>query len=373
MQTLCTPKFTYTEYNQPFVNAGTVWSFWDGNPPKLVLRCFETMRMNNPARPIVILNKLTLSLFLSCDDYPLFEGNLGCHEDFPFPQYLADWVRITLLEKYGGVWFDASVICTNPVETWASSSNDENTSSKIAMFPMHANPNIHGNWSMAADRAGHPLLCAWREELSSIFNESGTSIPTEYIHRAFAQHPQLVDLWHNPSPPPLPYLWVYLALQVVLQKQPNLHGTINLIPNISGPMHRRFQYNVVQGVSDDDELSQKTANDLALYPLDREGHDRYFIKLVGKDRQPTQHHMDDKRYALGSALDELSRIPARPIVYGKDLHRLVVPIRRNALLLSCSRFQADMLEFSLQQTEFEIGIPSSREFHLARCDSVFAS
>jgi len=42
--------------------------------------------------------------------------------------------------------------------------------------------------------------------------------------------------WQEPSSPPLPYLWVYLVLQVVLQKEPELHSTIYLCPSIDGPI-----------------------------------------------------------------------------------------------------------------------------------------
>lgn len=101
-----------SSFQQQFYGAGTIWSFWDGNPPDLVLRCIDSMRQMNPLRPVVVLNTASLDLFLDPEDFPEFEGRAGRPEDFSSPQYLADWVRITLLEKYGGVWFDASVICT---------------------------------------------------------------------------------------------------------------------------------------------------------------------------------------------------------------------------------------------------------------------
>jgi len=226
-------------------------------------------------------------------------------------------VRLTLLEKYGGVWFDASVICTNPVESWCDSSEAEG---KLTMFPMHANPNIHGNWAMAVNKTGHPLVRAWRAELSTVFNQTGTGqLPTSYADQSFASHPDLVDLWNKPSPPPLPYLWVYLALQVVLQQRPELRSTINLLPRIDGPMYRRYKLNVEQGIVDSLELSEATAVDLANQPLCPSSHDRYFIKLVGKDRGPCQVRLDDGSFEVGSPLDYLRSMPPRAIVYGKDL------------------------------------------------------
>ena len=321
----------------------TIWTFWNGNPPELVLRCIESMRQQNPHRQLIVLSKDTLPLFLSSEDYPRFHGRQGGPDDFSCAQYLSDWVRLTLLEKYGGVWLDASVICTNPVETWCQAvpSNDDQSSFSLevlTMFPMHANPNIHGNWAMAVASPGHPLIHAWRSELAAVFDETGSGqIPIGYIERSFAKYSNLVDLWNNPSPPPLPYLWVYLALQVVLQQNPELHSTIQLLPSINGPMFRRYKLNVEQGILDSSDLSQATADHLANEPLCQSQHDRYFIKLVGSDRIPCQAHMDAKTFQTGSALEFLSQFVPRRIVYGKNLqHQADSTTRRMSLLISAS-------------------------------------
>ena len=103
---------------ESLVGAGVIWSFWEGQPPDLVLRCFESIRVNNTTRPFIIVSKATLPKFLDKTDFPLFHGRHGNLEDFTKVQYLADWVRLSLLEKYGGIWLDASVICTSSVDSW---------------------------------------------------------------------------------------------------------------------------------------------------------------------------------------------------------------------------------------------------------------
>ena len=304
------------------IPTGTIWTFWDGNPPELVLRCIESMRLQNPERPLIVVSKATLPLFLSSEDYPMFHGCRGGPDDFSCAQYLADWVRLMLLEKYGGIWFDASIICTNAVESWYTSTQTTGDSSanKITMFPMHANPNVHGNWAMAVDKPGHPVLRAWRQELCRVFNEVGPrQVPMMYCKQAFVDHPNLVELWNCPAPPPLPYLWVYLALQVVLQKQPELHCTLCLLPSIDGPMYRRYKFNIQQGIVDSLDLSAAVAHDLANLPLQLERHDRYFIKLVGNDREPCEAILRAGVFKEHSPMDYLSSIEPRPIDYGTNL------------------------------------------------------
>ena len=311
-------------------SSDTIWTFWDGDPPDLVLRCIESVRLQNPHRPIIVVSTDTLPLFLGPDDYPMFHGRRGGPDDFSCPQYLSDWVRLTLLEKYGGVWLDASVICTNSVDSWAAPDR-----SMITMFPMHANSNIHGNWALASAKPGHPLIQAWREEIAAVLNKTGSGkVPTQYIEQAFIDFPALMNIWNNPNPPPLPYLWVYLALQVVLQKRPGLHATINLLPSIDGPMYRRYFVNVECGITNSEDLSQKTADHLASHPLNLQTHDRYFIKLVGKDRRPCQAYLDGRNFEPGSVLDSLSCIPARSIVYGRDLRVAELQDKRALFRLS---------------------------------------
>ena len=305
------------------IGAGVIWSFWEGSPPDLVLRCFESIRTNNPSRSLFVLSLDTLPKFLGEDDYPMFHGRRGTPADFSKVQYLADWVRLTLLEKYGGVWLDASVICTSAVDDWISQEMQDTEDNMIHMFPMHANPNIHGNWAMAALEPGNPVIRAWRQEMNDIFDEIGPGqVPTDYIDRVMTQKVTVRDRWNHPAAPPLPYLWVYLALQVVLQEKPELHQNICLHSCVDGPMYRRYQFNVVQGIVDGTVVSQKTADHLAQEPLNTEGPDRWFIKLVGTDRQPVQEHLDNKTYHPDSGLGNLSKLRARTVVYGSNLRTL---------------------------------------------------
>lgn len=298
-----------------FVNAGTIWTFWDGNPPDLVLRCIESMRRKNPKRPVVVVSKSSLPIFLDPNDYPTFSGRPGTPDDFSSPQYLSDWVRLTLLEKYGGIWFDASLICTSRVESWISQNEDD-----ITMFPMHANSNIHGNWTMASPKPGHSLIRAWRAEMARVLNEAGPqNVPTGFCRQAFIDFPAVVQLWIKPNSPPLPYLWVYLVLQVVLHKHPELHTKINLKPSIDGPMYRRYFFNIEKGISDNIILSDYVTHDLATKPLALDSHDRYFIKLVGEDRPPCQRRLQRHDFTPNSALAFLHGHRPRSIAYGCNL------------------------------------------------------
>jgi hypothetical protein len=226
--------------NSDLVGAGVIWSFWEGQPPNLVLRCFESTRIHNPSHPFIVLSRSTLPKFLDPSvDFPLFHGRHGTPDDFSKVQYLAGWVRLKLLEKYGGVWLDVSIICTSSVDNWIATDQnssgvgsdlsspgvcvtdedviheagaDENIDSErpvvhgrniINMFPMH------GNWAMAAMEPGNPVVQAWLREMNDIFNEIGPrQEPTDYIDRVMTGNAVVQDRWNLPRAPPLTCLWV---------------------------------------------------------------------------------------------------------------------------------------------------------------------
>jgi len=197
---------------------------------------------------------------------------------------------------------------------------------------MHANDKVHGNWTMAVSQAGHPLLKAWREDFANVLKTAGPNqLPTDFCEQAFEDYPALNELWYghpdssqrNPKAPPLPYLWVYLVLQCTLQKNPQLRETIFLRPSIDGPMYRRYMINIEEGIDGAEVISEKTAHHLGSEPLNVDDYDRFFVKLVGKDRAPIQDKLDRRSFREGSALHSLSQVSPRPIRFGSLLKRSI--------------------------------------------------
>jgi hypothetical protein len=73
-------------------------------------------------------------------------------------QALSDWVRVCALEKHGGVWLDATVVCVRPLEAWVDLGLD-NLQGFTAWHPK-----ILESWALAAPPR-HPLVSAWKAEL----------------------------------------------------------------------------------------------------------------------------------------------------------------------------------------------------------------
>ena len=85
---------------------------WD-NAPDCVKRCAATWQRHNPAWDINLLDAATIGEKVKL---PAALKAL----DLPLPA-LSDVIRIYLLKKYGGVWADATLWCTRPLDDWIES------------------------------------------------------------------------------------------------------------------------------------------------------------------------------------------------------------------------------------------------------------
>ena len=86
-----------------------IWIYWHEVKIESVAvnKCIEQIRRLNPTWTIYILNKETVLNFL--DDFTWFSSELPLAN-------LSDYIRLSLLKKYGGVYIDASTLLFEPLE-----------------------------------------------------------------------------------------------------------------------------------------------------------------------------------------------------------------------------------------------------------------
>lgn len=86
-----------------------IWTFWDGEPSKVVKKCIESWKYYNPNYEIRILNKSNYSQYI---DYDL---EYIKHSKESLARY-SDYIRLAVLSRHGGIWMDASIICHAPFD-----------------------------------------------------------------------------------------------------------------------------------------------------------------------------------------------------------------------------------------------------------------
>ena len=171
-----------------------IWSFWD-NPelPEIVINCQKNWKKFAPNYKIKLLNKNNI------------ENYVNMPENWQkLPSYRqADVLRLKLLEKYGGIWMDASILLLdNP---------DNFVGGNITLFTTPTtnldNP-VYENWFIAST-ADNEIIKKWiNEVLTALQNDK------EYIASSSDYNNNLVM--------DSTYLICHLALRNIYDKNKNL-------------------------------------------------------------------------------------------------------------------------------------------------------
>ena len=86
-----------------------IWTWWDGpNPPTSVTKCIQTWKVTNPDHDVIILGPKNIKQFLP-------EIDILNMKMATTPQRTADLVRVHVLAEHGGIWCDATIMLTGPL------------------------------------------------------------------------------------------------------------------------------------------------------------------------------------------------------------------------------------------------------------------
>ncbi|KAB2895369.1 MAG: mannosyltransferase [Burkholderiaceae bacterium] len=184
-----------------------VWAYWDGaEPPLLVRRCFDHWRALMPGWRIHVLD--SASVRDQCGALPAALAGAAA------PQR-ADWIRLELLRRHGGIWLDASTILTQPLD-WVLAEQAHARSDFVGYYLERYTSDpwfpVVENWFMAAP-PGSLLI----EDLQREFTE-------EVLPRGnagYIAHLQALGVYETVRQAiDIPgYLSMHLALQRVLRRQ----------------------------------------------------------------------------------------------------------------------------------------------------------
>lgn len=93
------------------INSNKVWVCWfQGieNAPTIVKKCFESLLVNLVDSEIILITKNNMFDYVNFPSHIIKKWNEG----YITNTHMTDLLRLELLIKYGGMWVDATVLCT---------------------------------------------------------------------------------------------------------------------------------------------------------------------------------------------------------------------------------------------------------------------
>ena len=137
-----------------------IWTFWhDNNYPLFVKKCFKSWSKHNPTYKINIITNDNFSNYLDED--------INNYKHMDFIQRKSDFIRILLLKKYGGVWIDASILCTGSLDSILD--GHKYAGYYLDSFTIDKRYPIIENWFIAAEK-NNDFINLWAEEFLKINN-----------------------------------------------------------------------------------------------------------------------------------------------------------------------------------------------------------
>ncbi len=184
-----------------------VWAYWNGSaPPLLIQRCFDNWQTACPGFSIRILDEGSVRDYIP--EIPTVLDGVSHAKR-------ADWIRLELLRRHGGIWVDASSILTRPLD-WVLEQQTRTPAEFVGFYlerhTRDAAYPVVENWFMAAP-PGSRMIADWQHEFT-----------TQVIHRTgheYIAHLQSLGMYetvrqHIDAPD---YLTMHMALQVILRNR----------------------------------------------------------------------------------------------------------------------------------------------------------
>lgn len=105
---------SFVPEKEPTQGERIIWQFWwqgKDHAPALVKKCMESVHRHSKGWKIVVIDEQNISQYVDIPPYIAEKHRQGVISHTHFSDYL----RVRLLQQYGGVWMDATVLLTDDI------------------------------------------------------------------------------------------------------------------------------------------------------------------------------------------------------------------------------------------------------------------
>lgn len=175
-----------------------IWTYWDGDIPDIIKKCIHSWKQYNPNHKIIILNNTNI---------PDFIKNLRHAKDNPTRR--SDYIRLYILQRYGGIWMDASIICNGPLPIDYNSDFSGYYLDAFTIPELKKCSPVIESWFLACKK-NNLFVKKWYEEFMKTDNYENIDDYLDALTKEGIQHKINI-----PN-----YLTIHISAQAVLQRNP---------------------------------------------------------------------------------------------------------------------------------------------------------
>jgi hypothetical protein len=247
-----------------FVSQSTIppilWTYWNSNEiPDVVKRCIDSWAYHNPSYEINVVTPANLYDYIDIDIKDIQFNDSPARE--------SDIVRLLLLEEYGGVWSDASILATAPYP-FSLDSGAEFIGYYLDGFTTRPEFPVLESWFFATVPHGQ-FIKGWKRAFFSLDTFVTVKDAVEYMKQVG------IDLQKISN---IEYLYIHVAAQYVMQTDRSVLRTMQFMKAEDGP----YRY-----LTQNDWDSRKALENLC------KGQNRTeLIKFRGHERKILQEEKD---------------------------------------------------------------------------------
>lgn len=190
-----------------------IWTYWSGKRSPCAEACFSSLKAHNPLFTIIAINDQNLQDYLP--GFPTLPQNLPI-------QLKSDMIRLSLLEKYGGIWIDSSVVVTCSLN-WILESAHKNRAELVCFYNEHprvyrsdySRPVIENGF--IATVKGSIFICDWLKNYKAcILSENWKT-----YYKLKSDYSSLIANFINPNENSVSYFSCYMAAQQTMMNSKN--------------------------------------------------------------------------------------------------------------------------------------------------------
>lgn len=171
-----------------------VWICWlqgYDNAPDIVKAAISSVRENMPDREVILLTEENIPLYVQFSEIIMKKREMGRIPD----AHYSDLLRAELLCRYGGLWVDATVLCTSPDIPEYIVSAPLFVYKAIDLTGLDSPPVLASSWLIGA-WSNHPIMLLTRRLLQAYW-EDHRSLSEYFVFHIFfsAAARRYPELW----------------------------------------------------------------------------------------------------------------------------------------------------------------------------------